>query len=69
MGARTNQSGTAGGSCSSVEDDRGGLDQEDLKPSSETRSALIGEVVQEEATTTPGKIPFGWARVKLEPDC
>jgi hypothetical protein len=52
-----------------VEDDRGGLDQEDLKPSSETRSALIGEVVQEEATTTSGETPFGWARVKLEPDC
>jgi hypothetical protein len=73
MGARTNQSGTARGSCSSVEDDRSGRDEEDSKPSPVTRSALTGsdpvqEVVQEEATTHL-EIPLGWVRVKLEPDC
>jgi hypothetical protein len=73
MGARTNQSGTARGSCSSVEDDRGGRDEEDSKPSSVTRSAPLGsdpvqEVIQEQATTHL-EIPLGWVRVKLEPDC
>jgi hypothetical protein len=48
-------------------------DQKDSKPYLVTSSALIGsnsdqEVVHEEATT-PGEIPSGWTRVKLEPDC
>jgi hypothetical protein len=73
MGAGTNQSGTARGSCHSVEDDRGSLDEEDSKPSSVTRNAPTGsdpvqEVVQEEATTHL-EILLGWARAKLEPDC
>jgi hypothetical protein len=38
-----------------------------------TSCALIGvdrdqEVVQEEATTLD-EIPYGWTRIKLEPDC
>jgi hypothetical protein len=75
MGARTNQRVKATGSSSSVEEDGGGRDQEDLKPSPVTRSpARIGshpsrEVVQEQATTTLGEIPYGWTRLKLEPDC
>jgi hypothetical protein len=70
---RANQRGKAIGSCPSVEEDGGGRDEEDSKPSLVTSSALIGsytdqEVVQEEATT-PAEIPSGWTRVKLEPDC
>jgi hypothetical protein len=64
------------GSCSSVDHNVGGLDEEDSKPSPvKSSSTLTGldhpgqEVVPEEATTTPGVIPFGWIRVKLEPDC
>jgi hypothetical protein len=58
-----------------VDDDVGGLDEDDSKPSAVTSSALligacpVQDVVQEEATTTPGDIPFVWMRVKLEPDC
>jgi hypothetical protein len=67
------QRGKATGSCSSVEEDGDGLAGEDSKPSLVTSSALVGsyphqEVVQQEATT-PGEIPSGWTRVKLEPDC
>jgi hypothetical protein len=60
--------------CSSVEEDGGGRDEGDLKPSPVTSSAArIGshpyqEVVQEQATTL-GEIPHGWTRLKLEPDC
>jgi hypothetical protein len=74
VAARTNQRGEAtAGSCSSVEEDGGSHDEEDLKPSLVTSSAPTGscpnqEVVQEEATT-PGEILSGWKRVKLEPDC
>jgi hypothetical protein len=73
-GARTNKRGKATASSSSVEEDGGGRDQEDLKPSIVTSSvARIGssphqEVVQEQATKL-GEIPYGWTRVKLEPDC
>jgi hypothetical protein len=47
-------------------------DEEDSKPSLVTSSALIAsypdqEVVQEEATHD--RIPSGWTRLKLEPDC
>ena len=58
--------------CGSVEndDDR---DEEDLKPSLVTSSAARissdgsgQDVVQEEGT--PGVIPAGWTRTKLEPD-
>jgi hypothetical protein len=71
--SRTNQRGKATGSCSSVEEDGGGRDEQDSKPSLVTSGALLGsypdrEVVQEEATP-PDEIPFGWTRVKLEPDC
>jgi hypothetical protein len=59
-----------------VEDDVGGLDEEDSDLSLVTSSARIGsdrgqEVVQEEEeeATTHCEIPSGWARVKLEPDC
>jgi hypothetical protein len=58
MVARTNQR------------DGGGRDKKDSKPSLVTSgAALVGsfpdqEVVQEQAT-----IPYGWSRVKLEPDC
>ncbi len=63
IGPRTNQRGKATGSCSSVEEDGGGRDEEDSKPSPVTISARIGsypdqEVVQEEAT--PGEIPSSW---------
>jgi hypothetical protein len=66
--------GKATGSCSPVGEDGVGRDDEDSKPSLVTSSAPIGsyseqEVVQEEATTTPGEIPSGWTLVKLEPDC
>jgi hypothetical protein len=77
MGARTNQRGTATGSCSSVEEDGGGRveglvdDKEDSNPSLVASCTLMGtspsqELVQAEA---PGQIPSGWTRVKLEPDC
>jgi hypothetical protein len=75
MAARTNQNGkTTTGSCSCVEEDVGGLDEEDSNPSLVTSTARIGsdpgqEVVQEEEATTLCEIPSGWARVKLEPDC
>jgi hypothetical protein len=66
--------GKATGSRSPVGEDGVGRDDEDSKPSLVTSSAPIGsypeqEVVQEEATPTPGEIPSGWTRVKLEPDC
>jgi hypothetical protein len=67
MAARTNPR-------DGVEKDGDGSDEEeDSKPSSMTSSrALIAscpdqEVVQEEATRY--KIPSGWKRIKLEPDC
>jgi hypothetical protein len=71
--ARTNQRGKATGSCSSVDENGGGRNEEDAKPSLVTSNALIGsypdeEVVQEEATT-PDEIPSSWTRAKLEPDC
>jgi hypothetical protein len=74
---RTNQRGAStatGTSCGSVEEDGGGRDKEDSKPSLVTSSSVLTgsypdqEVVQEEATT-PDVIPSGWTRVKLEPDC
>jgi hypothetical protein len=74
MAARTNRRGKATGSSTSVEEGGSGRDEgEDLKPSLVTSVARIGshpgqEVVQEQATTL-GKIPYGWTRVKLEPDC
>jgi hypothetical protein len=72
MGARTNQRGKATGIYTIMKED-GGRDEEDSKPFLVTSAAaLIGsypnqEVDQEDAT--PGKIPSGWTRVKLEPDC
>jgi hypothetical protein len=75
MAARRNQRSKTTGGCSCVEDDVGGLDEEDSNPSPVTSGARIGldpgqEVVQEEeVTTAPGEIPSGWTRVKLEPDC
>jgi hypothetical protein len=76
-GARANKGGKAtatSSSSSSVEEDGGGRDEEDSKPSLVTSSAArIGssrdqeEVVQEQATTIR-EIPYGWTRVKLEPD-
>jgi hypothetical protein len=76
MGARTNQRGkaTATGSSSYMEEDDGGRDEGDSKPSLVTSSAArmgshpYQEVVQEQATAL-GEIPHGWTRVKLEPDC
>jgi hypothetical protein len=68
MGAtgRTNQRGEATGSCSPVEEDGGGGDEEDSKPCPMASIALIGSypdpaqvVVQEEATT-PREIPYDW---------
>jgi hypothetical protein len=61
-----------------VEEDGGGRDEEDSNPSLVTCSARIGsypakevvvQAVQEEAITAPGELPYGWKRVKLEPDC
>jgi hypothetical protein len=73
MAARTNPRGGATGKRSSVEKD-GGRDEEDSNPFLvTTSSALVAsypdqeEVVQEESTHY--KIPSGWKRVKLEPDC
>jgi hypothetical protein len=57
-----------------MEEDGASRDEGDSKPSLVTSSAArIGshpdpEVVQEQATT-PREIPYGWTRVKLEPDC
>jgi hypothetical protein len=73
---RTNQKGKGLGSCNSVEENGGGRDKEDSKPSAlvmGASSARIGSDldqadVQEEATTH-GEIPYGWIRAKLEPDC
>jgi hypothetical protein len=72
--ATTNPRGSAIGNRSSVEKD-GGRDEEDSKPSLvvNSSSALVAsypdpEVVQEEATLY-NKIPSGWKRIKLEPDC
>jgi hypothetical protein len=72
-GARPNQRGNSIGIFGSVEQDVG-RDEEDSTPSLKSSSiALIGsypdqgEVEQDEAT--PREIPFGWTRVKLEPDC
>jgi hypothetical protein len=61
-------------SRSSVEEDGGaGREEQDSNPSAVTSNARIDsspdqEVVQEQATTL-GEIPYGWKRVKLEPDC
>jgi hypothetical protein len=73
MGARINQRGKATASSSSVEEYGGGRDEAESKPSLVTSGAPIGsspgqEVVQEQATAL-GEIPYGWTRVKLEPDC
>ena len=76
MADRTNQNGKTAGRCSWVEDDAGGLDEEDSNPSPVTGGAQTGsdpgqEVDQEEdeEATTLCEVPSGWARVKLEPDC
>jgi hypothetical protein len=73
----TNPRGGAIGSPSSMEKDDGdGPDEEeeeDSKPSPVTSSSALTasypdeEVVQEDATHY--KLPAGWKRVKLEPDC
>jgi hypothetical protein len=74
MGARTNKRGKATGSSTYVEEDGFGCDEEDSKPSPLTSiAARVGsspgqEAVQEQATAL-GEIPYGWTRVKLEPDC
>jgi hypothetical protein len=74
LGARTSQRGKATASSSYVEQDGGSRDEEDSKPSLLTNSAARAgshsdqEVVQEQATTLR-EIPYGWTRVKLEPDC
>jgi hypothetical protein len=74
MAAATNPRDGAIGSRSSVEKDGAARDEEDdSKPSMVTSSSAIldsypdqeAEVVQQEAY----KIPSGWKRVKLEPDC
>ena len=64
MVARTNQR------------DGGGRDKKDSKPSLVTSGEPIGsgpgqDAVQEEASPDQilSKIPSGWTRVKLEPDC
>jgi hypothetical protein len=49
-----------------LEEDGGGRDEEDSKPSLVTGSAPTGSVVQEE--TASNETPFGWTRAKLEPD-
>jgi hypothetical protein len=63
--ARTKQRGEAAGGCGSVEEDGGGLDEEDLKPSLVTGSAALTpdplpdqEVIQEEEEAR-GEIPSG----------
>jgi hypothetical protein len=71
----TNRRDNATFSGSHVEEDGVVRDEEDSKPSLVTRSAARiescqdQEVVPEEVTVGIGKIPFGWTRVKLEPDC
>jgi hypothetical protein len=61
---RTKQRGKATGSCSSFEEDGGGLDEVDSKPSLVTSSAALidplpdQEVIQEEEAR--GEIPSGW---------
>jgi hypothetical protein len=73
-GGRTNQRRKATASSTCVEENGDVRDEEDSKPSLvTTRAARIGshsdrEVVQEQATTL-GEIPYGWTRVKVEPDC
>jgi hypothetical protein len=74
MAARTNKRGKTTGNCSCVEDDVGGLDEEESNPTLLTSSTRIGsdpgeEVDPGEEATTLCEIPYGWARVKLEPDC
>jgi hypothetical protein len=59
MGARTNQRGKATASSSPVEEHGVGHDEEDSKPSLVTIGARI----------VSREIPYGWIRVKLEPDC
>jgi hypothetical protein len=74
IAARTNPRGSAAiGKRRSVENDSGRDDDEDSKPSLVTSSSALlvasypdQEVVQE---NTRYKIPSGWTRVKLEPDC
>jgi hypothetical protein len=74
--AGTNQRGkaTADSSSISVEEDGGGCDEDESKPSLVTGGAARKgshpdqEVVPEQATTL-GEIRCGWTQVKLEPDC
>jgi hypothetical protein len=72
MAARTNPRDGAIDSGNPVEKD-GDREEEDSKPSLGTSSAVTAssypdqEVVQE--ATQHYKIPSGWKRVKLEPDC
>ncbi len=76
MGAKNNKRGQAAGRSTSVEEDGGGHVEEDSKPSLVTSGEPIGsgpgqDAVQEEASPDQilSKIPSGWTRVKLEPDC
>jgi hypothetical protein len=74
MTEMTNRRDNATFSGSHVEEDGVVRDEEDSKPSLVTRisaprieSCQDQEVVPEEVSV--GEIPFGWTRVKLEPDC
>jgi hypothetical protein len=66
---RADQRGEATGSSSYVEEDGGGRDEEESKPSPVTSGSYPGQEVVPEQATTLGEIPYGWTRVKLEPDC
>jgi hypothetical protein len=74
MAAGTNLRGNATGRHSHVEEDGGGCDGEDSKPSPWTGSApptgacpVQEEVVQEEAMGD--QTLSGWTHAKFEPDC
>jgi hypothetical protein len=72
MAARANPTrGGAIGKRSSVEKD-GGRDEEDSNPFLvTTSSALVASYPDQEEVVQEAhyKIPSGWKRVKLEPDC
>jgi hypothetical protein len=71
IAARTNPRGSAAiGKRRSVEK-HGGRDDEDSKPSLVTSSSalLVASYPDQEVVQRHYKIPSGWKRVKLEPDC
>ena len=71
--ARTNERDNAPGTCNAMKEHDGRFEDDSSPSLVTTSSTLIGYdpsdqelLVQEEAT--PGAIPAGWTRIKLEPD-